>query len=380
MRFRVMTFVLLSALLLTGCNLGSSDDDDEPTSTPIATLDSGERPTVLITSPDDGSEVVANEPVLIEVSTTGNAESVELFVDGSSVQEVRISDSTTSSSRSVLNFTPRESGDADLRVLAYRGNQTSDPDEITIQVRQEQAQVTATSSGPIIDPTDPTCRALINTNLNFRRAPNIDAEVIRVLAAGEVLPIIGRLSDNTWLQLRSTTTTSIGWVSASFITRYGNCTGIVVVNPPATATPIRTNTPIPSSTPIPPTSTSEPSSTPVPLPNLIVDDIDGPAEVTIPSGQSSVTVRYDVIVKNIGGPVNSQFETIGRLLPSGGDEFDFGVVGSLGINQSISLDGDVTFTEAGSFLIQVTVDSDDDVDESSEVNNSGTFNVTVVNE
>jgi len=374
MRYWLIGILLIITLLLAACNLGAQDNDETPDPISTATLDATDPPSVSINSPEDGDEVVANNPVLVEVSTGGAAESVELFVDGESIQEVRISSPTDSTSRSVLNFTPEDGGRLTLRVVAYRGNQTSQPDQIEIEVRENQNQVTATSQGPIIDPNDPTCRALINTNLNFRRAPNTDSEVIRVLGATEVLPIVGRLADNTWLQLRSNVT--LGWVSASFVTRYGNCTGLAVIAPPATPTPLASVTPNPSQTPLP---SATPNPTEPPPPNLIVASINGPTEVEIPSGDSSVTIEYGVVVSNIGGPLSGSFNTSGELLP-GNDTVDFGAVGNLGVNQSINLDGEIIFDTAGTFALQVTVDSDEDIDEGVEGDNIRVINITVTNE
>jgi hypothetical protein len=274
----------------------------------------------------------------------------------------------------VLNFTPTNTGSTTLRVIAYRNNLESNPAEVTISVRQSQAFVTATSQGPIIDPNDPTCRALVNAPLNFRRQPSVNSEVIRVLGAGEVLPIIGRTADNTWLQLRSNT--SIGWVSANFVTRYGNCAGLIIVSPPAT--PLPTSTPRPTNTSVPlPTATIRPTETPQPKPNLVVTTINGPTEVTIPSGESSITVEYNVAISNIGGILNEQFLTAARILPAG-DEFDFGVIGSLGVNQSININGKVTFTTPGTYAVQFIADSENDIDEIRENDNSGIIDVKVI--
>lgn len=375
MRVRLIVVSIIVLLVVAACNLGTTDSNETPTVSPLATATDIAPPGVVVLSPANGSEVVNNQPVLVEVSTTGNAESVELFVNNTSVQEVRISDPSSSTNRSVLNFTPRETGTAVLRVRAYRGNVSGDSTNVNLTVRQSQSFVTATSQGPIIDPNDPTCRALVNTGLNFRKFPTVDAEVIRVLAAGEVLPIVGRLADNTWVQLRSNVT--IGWVSSSFVTRYGNCSGLVIVNPPATAAP--TNTPQPTFTPIIVTATLVPTSTPLPKPNLIVASISGPEDVTIPTGESEVTVKYNVVVRNQGGALNEQFQISGRILPSG-TTFDFGVVGSLGVNQNINIEGDVTFTQAGSFAVQFIVDSDNVIDEMFENDNAGFIDVIVVQE
>lgn len=84
-------------------------------------------------------------------------------------------------------------------------------------------------------------------------------------------------------------------------------------------------------------------------------------------------------ITNQGGPLTTQFSNIAQILPVG-DEFDVGVVGSLDTNQSISLSVDVTFTNTGTFSLQFTADSEDDVDESNEVDNSGSRTITVQSE
>lgn len=374
MRYWRIVTLLIAVLALAGCNLGTSDDDETPEPLVTATQDTAARPSVTITSPNDGDDVITNDTVRIEVSTGGGAEVVELFVNGTSTQEVRIGSPTDNTSRSLLTFIPEQTGTLNVRVVAYRDNTSSNPDEIQLIARQGQNNPTSLPQVPTIDANDPTCRAQVNANLNFRRAPNTESEVIRVLAGGEMLPIVGRLSDNSWLQLRSNVT--LGWVSANFVTRLGNCSGIVVVNPPATATPLPSATPLSSTTPLP---SSTPQPTEPPPPDLVVANITGPEDVVIPSGDSSVTVEYSVTLTNIGGPITGSFSAEGELLP-GNDTFDFGAVGNLGINQSISLDGEVIFESAGTFALQITVDSDDDINESRENNNVLVINVTVTNE
>ena len=376
MRQRLIFWSVLVSLIsvLAACNLGAAESDD---SEAIATAtDTGPRPTVNILSPDDGDEVVANQQVLVEVSTSGNADNVELFANGDSVRQVFISDNDGDTSRSVLNYTPEHSGEVVLRAVAYRGEIASRPDQVVIEVRRNENEVTATSENtvPIINPSDRTCRAFVDTNLNLRDAPTLDSNVIRVLVAGEILPLTARLADNSWIQVRDTF--RIGWVSALYVTLYGDCNNIAVINVSPTAAP--TLTPRPTSIPIP---TTQPSATPRPtetpsMPDLIVSSINGPTSVTIPAGQASVSVEYNVTVTNQGGPFNGQYNTVGRLLP-GGAEFDFATASSLGVNQSITLRGEVTFEQTGTFALQVTTDSDNEIDESRDNNNSTIINVTV---
>lgn len=388
MRYRIFSLLfIVIALTLSACNLGRDsqpiNDDEPPTEeTPI---DPSARPEVSIVSPNDGAEFVVNDPVLIsvDVSDPVGVTRVQLFANGQIVRTVS-SETTTGETRRnmVLDYTPRSQGDVQLRVVAYRGSTASNPAEIGITVRPTQSQVIATSPPgsnlPVIDPNDPTCRALVNTGLNFRRGPSTDYQIIRVLGAGEVIPINGRLGNNSWWQLRSGTT--IGWVDARFVTTYGNCGNVPIAQPPPTPTssiPTATPTATRTSTPTQAAATNTPAPTATPaLPDLTITNIDGPSSVTIPSGESSVTRTYSVTITNQGGALNQQFSSNVRVLP-GTAEFDVGVVSSLGAGQSINLSVDVTFTSAGSYVLRFMADNEGDIEESNEVNNTGTFDVTV---
>lgn len=379
---RYMILLLLSTLLLSGCNLGSNNEG-ESSPEPLNTIDPGGPPTVVINSPEDGDEVIVDEPILISVTATDRIgiTSVQLRINDRIVRTVASEITTGDTNKSVLlDYTPSSTGPVYIEVVAFRGGVASSPDSVTLNVRASQAQITATpipdNQVPTIDPNDPTCRALVNVALNLRRGSNTDFDVIRVLAPGEVLRIVGRLGDNSWWQL--STGTTIGWVDARFVTIYGICTGIPVVNPPTTPTstapPTATNTNVP---PPLPTNTPLPAATATPIAaNLIVTNITGPSLITIPAGESSVTATFGVNITNTGGPITTQFSSIARILP-GGDSFDVGVVANLGTNQSISLTFDVTFEATGSFVLEVTADNDNDIAESDEGDNARIYSITV---
>nr|PZN53239.1 MAG: hypothetical protein DIU68_12955 [Chloroflexota bacterium] len=55
-----------------------------------------------------------------------------------------------------------------------------------------------------------------------------------------------------------------------------------------------------------------------------------------------------------------------------------GVVGSLGRNQSILLTVEVTFDQPGDYLLQIRADSDANIAELSEVNNTAVYDVTIL--
>ncbi len=382
MRYTTLLFfvLLIPAFLLGACNLNSDDATDDDTNIPLETRPSADgQPTVTINSPQNGDEIVVNEEVLVSVTATDSVgvTRIQMFADNRIVQTVSSESSSGDVSRSALMaYTPRNEGDLDLRIIAYRGSVASQPQEITLSVRRTQSQVTATSQSstnvPVIDPNDPTCRALVNTNLNFRRGPGTNYEIIRVLGAGELLPVIGRLQNNSWLQLTSNTT--IGWVSAGFVQTYGTlCANIGVVITPTplnNPTAIPTNTPMPTNTPIP-TNTSPPA-----LPNLDIPTIGGPRTLTIPSGEPIVIEEFGVTIRNRGGAINQQFANTVRISP-GDVEYDLGVVAGLGQNESINLTVNITFDTPGTYTMRVVVDVADEISEDIETDNIAIIEIIV---
>jgi len=391
MRSRKLLFIAFVLIFtLSACNLGSNDEPDE---SPISTdssdpsIDAGGVPVIVITSPNNGDEVVVNEPVLIRVTATDavGVTQVRMFVDD---QIARTVSSTTSGGETqgsfVLDYTPRSTGEIVVRVEALRNTTVSEPVEISLNVRNSQTQVTATASGgtgPIIDPNDPTCRALVLTGLNFRRGPSTDYDVIRVLGESELLQVVGRLSNNTWVELLSGT--SRGWVSQDFVTLYGsNCSSISISVPPASPTPqnqaTATFTPVPTNTPIPqPTNTTVPQAPNLSAPSIGVDDV-----ITIPSGESEVTETIGVTISNSGGTFNEQFSNTVRIRLDGGSAttLDLGVVSGLGAGESINLSIEHTFDAPGEYEIRVRVDVDGAITESNETDNIGTVIIQVVAE
>lgn len=391
-----LTLFLGMMLILAACNLDAESNNARVTSTPTAPIASG-KPTVTILSPQNGQEFVVNSPILIsvQVSDTVGVTSVRLSANGTNVRTVGSESPTGETSKQVLlDYTPRNTGEIVLSVTAVRGvggsSVVSDPAEIRVNVRQTNAQVTSTPApqpGPtqvVINPNDPTCRALVMTALRLRRGPSTNFDVIRTLAAGELLPVAARLNDNSWWQLRDTNGT-LGWVARGpettpYINLYGTqCATIPGQNPPATPTPqiTATVTLAPTNTPALPTNTPAPTITPLP-PDLTITNVAGSTAVTIPAGQTSVTVQYGVNISNQGGSFSTQFNNRVLRLPDN-TPFDLGVSAGLSTGQSISLQVNVTFTAAGTYILQFNADADNAITEGNEVNNSGSINVTVSN-
>lgn len=368
-------------LLLSACNLSSEPPTAEPLD--VSTISPGGKPNVAISSPAEGDEVVVNAQIFVTASATDSVGVTRIqLVAGTQVVKTVSSESPSGQTNFpvLLDYTPRQTGEVTLQVIAYRGAIASDPAEVTINVRANEAQVTATiapSSGgnsgvsvPVIDPNDPTCRALTNTGLNLRTGPGTNYDRITVLSAGVQVPIVGRLGDNSWWQVRSGL--SVGWIAASFTSVYGTCTSVpVVAAPPSPTPPGFVPTPIPT---LAPPATAVPKATATPgKPDLVITSIGGPLSVTLPADP----VTYSVVISNLGSAASGAFAN--RVTLPDGSTSDLGVVANLGPGESITLN--VTFdfngVGTGSFSLQATADSDSQVTELSEVNNNGQINIAV---
>lgn len=374
----VITSVLL--LVLSACNLNfSPEPENDPLNVP--TIDAGGKPNVTITSPEAGDEVVVNSQIFVTANATDAVGVTRVqLIAGTQIVKTVSSESPSGQTNFpvLLDYTPRQTGEVELQVIAYRGATASDPAEVTINVRANEAQVTATiapnpgggSNIPVIDPNDPTCRALVNAGLNLRTGPGTNYPRITVLGAGTVIPIIGRLGDNSWWQVRSGVT--VGWLSAPYTTVYGICTSVPIVAAPPSPTPqgfIPTNTP---------TLTPQPTLTPVATvtpgrPDLVVTSISGSQTVTLPSQP----VTYSVVITNTGSGASGAFAN--EVTLPDGTTTDLGVVANLAAGESITLNFSFDFSAlaAGSYQIQVEADSDSQVAEISEVNNVGVTRVVV---
>ena len=328
-----------------------------------------------ITAPEDGDEVVVDTQMFVTGRATDpvGITRVQLLANGQIVKTVSSESPAGQNTFDVLlDYTPHTIGSVDLQLIAYRGALASDPADITINVRSNQAQVTATiqqiPNVPVIDPNDPTCRALTNAGLNVRTGPSTVYDKITTLAAGTVVPIIGRISTNEWWQIRYGTTT--GWVSAAYTSVYGICTGVPTVTAPPTPT---SNAP----TAIPPTWTPQATFTPKPtntpgVPDLVITSIAGNTSITLPDDANQT---YSVTITNTGSGPSGSFEN--TFTGPDGATVDLGAVSGLDAGQSIVLTVTVAYTTTGNFTLSAKADSANQVTEVSEVNNSASLSVVV---
>lgn len=373
---RWIILLVLMMSVLTACNLGNNAP--APTDEPLETSTPEGVPEIEILSPADGDEFVAGEDILLSVEATDSVgvTRVQLLANNQIVKSVSsesLQGELTMSA--ILDYTPQTAGTVTLRVLAYRGATVGEPDQIQVEVRETEEEVVATpaqvSNIPNI-PNDGVCRALVNVGLNFREGPSTDFERIRVLPSGTLARIVGRIGDNSWWQLNVNNTT--GWVSAEFTTEFGICTSVPVITTP---------TPAPTFTPMP-TNTDEPDDDDdngngnggnnTEQPDLIVASITGDRSVVIPSNVSSTTETYTVRIQNTGTGRAGQFSSSVFV---NGTERDLGVVAELAANTSRDFNIQLEFTENGTVNLEVVTDTDDQVDEISEVNNRGQISVTV---
>lgn len=373
--YRFLLLLILS-VFLSACNLTNQPPTDQPLEIPTST---GGKPSIAISKPQSGDEAVVGTQLFVSAKATDSigVTRVQLLANGQIVKTVSSESPAGQKDFDVLmDYTPRAEGDVALQVVAYRGALASEPDEVAIKVRGTDSQVTATAatsggSGidnlPVIDSNDPTCRILTNAGLNLRSGPGISFDVLTVLGVGVQAPIIGRTGDNSWWQIRFGA--RVGWVSSQYTTEYGLCGTVPIIVPTVTPTSViqATATPKPTLTP---TATSTPG-----LPDLVIASISGPTDVAIPNGFNDVKQTYAVTITNTGSGPTRQFGN-SITLPDN-TVADLGTVANLNAGESITLNVDVTFAGAGTFLLKVQADSNSAVTEVSKVNNIGSLEVKV---
>ncbi len=232
MASRPASVALLLCLALAACNLSQRGS---PVALPEATPPPQGPPTILIDSPNEGAEYVLGEQILVAVLAQDSigVNRVQLFVNDQIVRTVSSESLQGDLGMSaILDYAPQRAdlGRVTLRAVAYRGTVVSEPDEVTVAVRESPADVLATpilqSNVPFI-PNDGVCRALVNVGLNFRSGPGTGFQILAVLDSGTLAPITGRNSEHSWWRLN--VENRVGWVSGDYTTEYGDCSRLPVV-------------------------------------------------------------------------------------------------------------------------------------------------------
>ncbi|MCY3945852.1 MAG: SH3 domain-containing protein [Anaerolineaceae bacterium] len=388
--------LLLIALLSSACNLTTERPHPTPLPPAVATA-SASKPEVTISAPVDGAEVVVGTDILIrgQARDAQGVTRVQLVANDRIVRTV--SSESPAGNRSMpitLDYRPVVTGKLELEVVAWRGNVAGEPTGVTLEVRANRSQVLNTAvplpEVPVIDPNDPTCRVLTNSPLNVRVNAGIGFRRITTLASGDQVPVLGRLVDDSWWQVRLRDGT-VGWLAGrnpdnpveQFVSVFGDCTLIP-------ALPLPESTPAPAGPVIPAPTTAAPAPQPVApqenvgnggdaegsdTPDLIVASLRGPNSLTLAQGSAAVSATYEVTVSNRGAAASGGFRVRLGGIPDSDPLVD--AVSGLGPGESISFSHVVEFSAAESVVLVVTVDSSDDVDESDEGNNSTRLEVTV---
>jgi hypothetical protein len=383
--FALLLTLWVAALALTACNL--TDDRSEPvTPTPLVTSPpTATKPLVTITSPASGSEVRVNTQVLITANVRDEVGVTRVQMTANGVPVKTVSSETLAGDREknvVLDFQPLVTGDVQVQVIAYRGNGASavasDPANLTVRVVSVTASNTplpsgGSTTGPIINPNDPTCRAVPTTGVNFRSGPGTNFAVITQLGTNSVVPVVGRLGDNSWYQLNNFG--ALGWVSGGFVTLYGaNCATVPVISAPATPTVQASATPQPSATPPPPTIAPTITATPG-TPDLVITLFEGEENLAL-GGNAEVRSTYSITITNIGSRrTGNEFTLLLDTRPTSAPQRIN--VGRLGVGEATSFQIEFPFTAAGTYTLEASVDSENRVGEISEANNRATLVIVV---
>jgi hypothetical protein len=382
-RFVRMPALLLAlvAVMLTGaCNL-SPEEEELPTATP--TSEQASKPVVTILQPLDGSEHRVNTELLVSANVRDavGVTRVTMTSNGAPVKTVSSASPQGDTDKNVvLNYTPLAVGDVQLQIIAYRGNIASDPATLSVRVVANQATPTSgvvVTQGPVIDPNDPTCRAHVNSPLNFRTGPGTNYNVITTLSQGQVIPVTGRLGDNSWYQLNFG---NFGWVSSGFVSLYGSqCVNVPIIAPPPPPTPNVTATFIPPPTNPPtiaPTITSTPGTA-----DLLITLFEGgneDEEIFIPNGQTSVNAEIYVTVANTGSRGTGGNFVVSLRSRNPDRPRETVNVGNLRPGEAVIVVIDYTFDQAGTWLLEARVDTEETVTEISEANNRSDLLIDVI--
>ena len=138
MRPRLLLIPLL--LILGACNLTAQPPTAESITVP--TINPGGKPVVTITAPKQGDEIVVGSQMFV----TANARDavgvtrVQLLANDQIVKTISSESASGQTNFDVLlDYTPRSEGQVILELIAYRGAIASDPANVTVNVRRNQA-------------------------------------------------------------------------------------------------------------------------------------------------------------------------------------------------------------------------------------------------
>jgi len=205
----------------------------------------GTEPTVVVLSPSSGTQVKAGETVAIQSSATDikGVTRVELWVDGSLVRS-DVNPQQQPAFSITQEWTATVLGSHSVTVKAYNAaGRVSDPATVTVNV-VEEVTATPTAPGGVTPPPGAPWATITAEALNVRRGPGTNYPVSGQLQQNEVVEIVGKNADSSWLQIvYPAGTIGRGWVSVSYAQVSGSLASIPVVEAPPPPSPTPASSP-----------------------------------------------------------------------------------------------------------------------------------------
>ncbi len=284
-------------------------------------------PSVFILSPVAGSQLPANQPVVVNATASdpNGITRAELWVGGNVVdqQQSAIAEGQPTFP-ATLRWTPTVAGSYTLEVRAYNSLGTaSAPTTVMITVVGEQATVdTPTPTPPGETPTlSGPPMAVTTSDLNVREGPGQEYPVLGLLPVNTQVEVTGKNPDGAWWQIvYPPGGPQRAWIYAPF-TRPSNTENVPVVETPVPPTPTYTPTITPTATASPtytPTPTPSSTATPTPTPTTGIVPIAefGATKTTIDPGEC-ITLKWHIEYVTAAYLIGGEFSNLGVTGPFG---------------------------------------------------------------
>lgn len=373
------TVIIVCAIAALACNLTSSGDDP----TPISAARDIETE---ILDPTSNTSFKVGEPVVVQARVSDpdgtGVTRVELLANNIVVDQ-KPSQNPTGDKELTVNLTwdaPIAPGNVTLLVRPFRGTVRATGATLPVTIVDNNLGgtnaptlsggstrlPTPVGGGTAIAPTfNPVCRARIDVNrLNFRSSPTTEEDnIIGYYLLNDEARVLGRLGDNSWYRTRAIVSNTEGWIYGPFTTLLGNCSGVPVLNAPATPTP---------------TATPTLQSSAVPgRPDLVALTPSGLTALQL-GQEGSVRASYNFTIQNIGATATTPFDI--RIIV-GEVSQTVQSIPALGPGQVYTYPQsggfEITFSGPGTHRIIFVVDSNNSQNEVSEDNNTSFLDVIV---
>ncbi len=260
---------------------------------------SADIPTVIISSPVNGSEFDVGQRVVVQATATDASGVVrlELWVGGAKVAEANSpAPNGQSPFTAVLEWTPQVEGAYSLSVRAFnaRGVQSA-PTTINLNVVGSvlSPKLTATPTPTVTPKVIGTPMGMVRTDLNVRAGPGTQYNIVGRLAANTEVEIAGQNAAGSWWYIvYPDTPDRHGWVAADYVPS-DNAVIVPIVAAP-TKTPVPTQTPSPEPTAM---ATVAPTATDTPLPATATP---APTPTQTPPPVTSISFSAEPLALNAG--------------------------------------------------------------------------------